>query len=110
MLRDLRWLGNPVVVLVELLPIGALLLDRVQRSVVRDAVEPRPEDERPRIVADADERLHQRVLDDLFGAVRVEPATAVGLERGAVTVDDRVEGSFVAGAGKPDEVVVRKSA
>jgi hypothetical protein len=50
------------------------------------------------------------VLDDLLGAMAIEPTATVGLERSAIAVDDYVKGRILAGPRKPDEILVGKSA
>jgi hypothetical protein len=50
------------------------------------------------------------VLDDLLGAMAIEPTPTVGLERSAIAVDDYVKGRILAGPRKPDEILVGKSA
>jgi hypothetical protein len=73
---------------------------------VGDAVEPRPQVDRPAVGAHRPIRVQERLLHDVLRPrPRQEPA-AVAQERTAVAVDDRLERPVVAGARQVDEPLV----
>jgi hypothetical protein len=79
----------------------------VEGRVVRQAVEPRPQLQRPVVrCAQRRVRVGQRLLDGVLGAVGAQQPGAVAHERGPVALDDRGQGRLVPGTGQLDEASV----
>ncbi len=96
--------------LAELDRVGARLAPTAHRHVVDDPVQPRADVARLGARADGHPGLEQRLLKNVLGACLGgrEPAT-VGQELPAVALDQRLEGSFMAGARQLEQTRVRLS-
>ena len=92
--------------LAQLLVVVARRPQRVQRRVVDDPVEPRPQ--RLHVVAAPQRRPrgHERLLQRVLRARLGQVAAAVAHERPPVALDDRLEGPLVAGGGERGQALV----
>ena len=83
-----------------------VLPQRVQRRVVDDPVQPRPQVDAGVVAAQRGEGVEEGLLEDVLGPRRRQQPRAVAQERAVVAVDDRLERAVVPGAGEVDQPLV----
>jgi hypothetical protein len=84
----------------------AVLAQHVQRGVARNRVQPRLQLHRLVGGEQRGVRVDERLLDRVLRTRLRQDPRAVAHERGAVAVDDRIEGALMAGAKQPDQPVI----
>ena len=81
-------LANAIEVLIELLVVPVLPLQRVQREVVSDPVEPRLQAHGSIVAHERSVGSRKGVLHHVLGVIRSHDATAIADERSPVTPND----------------------